>query len=470
MIFLHMDYTYPKFGIRELGEGAPIGHLYALNSILIVFLAPLVGVMTQRIPAYRMVIFGSFVAASSVFIMTVPPQRFQRLADGKVGHAIANVWLGGYSQFSPDDFRDLSAFANQLQYGSNSVSLSLMESLSPITRALLSRQIANGFRDESLCPHPTTALVSAAELKDVPSFLKRLENDSNPATRPVSQFLWDAFSSKGKSILGESDPAAEGRRPATLARELNRVLQGDPLYDKKQKARFAGVALSEATRLVVESDPANANASRVTQSQLLNRLLLEDAYPDFIVKSDCPLRVALAEELTKLMKGPSLFEAQRFAGVPLSAETKQFLAHEPRGGELVRLNRCLLEDAFPAELLQNRVGVPGSVNPYYVMIFLFVVLLSLGEAFYSPRLYEYTAAIAPKGQEASYMAMSSLPFFLAKLARRPLLRRAAGPFLSRHRPAPPGDAVAAHRLEHDDCAGGLVRVPALHPRPRSGPR
>jgi len=59
------------------------------------------------------------------------------------------------------------------------------------------------------------------------------------------------------------------------------------------------------------------------------------------------------------------------------------------------------------------------VNPYYVMIFLFVVLLSLGEAFYSPRLYEYTAAIAPKGQEASYMAMSSLPFFLAKLLVAP---------------------------------------------------
>ena len=66
------------------------------------------------------------------------------------------------------------------------------------------------------------------------------------------------------------------------------------------------------------------------------------------------------------------------------------------------------------------LGVSGAVNPYYVMIFLFVLLLSLGEAFYSPRLYEYTAAIAPKGQEASYMAMSSLPFFLAKLAVGPL--------------------------------------------------
>ncbi len=101
MIFLHMDYTYPKFGIRELGEGSPIGHLYALNAILIVFLAPLVGVLTQRIPAYRMVIFGSFVAASSVFIMTLPPQRFQRLANGRIGHAIANTWLGGYSQVRP---------------------------------------------------------------------------------------------------------------------------------------------------------------------------------------------------------------------------------------------------------------------------------------------------------------------------------------------------------------------------------
>src|ERR1035441_9301421 len=293
MIFLHMDYTYPKFGIRELGEGAPIGHLYALNSILIVFLAPLVGVLTQKIPAYRMVIFGSFVAASSVFIMTVPPERFQRLADGKVGHGIFNVWLGGYSQFSPDDFGELTAFAHQLQSGSNAVNLSVKESLSPITRALLSRQITNGFPDESLLPHPTTALVSAAELKDVPAFLKRLQEDSNPATRPVSQFLWEGLSSKGKAVLSASSPAAQGRRPATLARELNRVLQGDPLYDKKHKARFAGVALSEATRLAVESDPATVSASRVPQSQLLNRLLLEDTSPEYIVKSDCPLRMAL---------------------------------------------------------------------------------------------------------------------------------------------------------------------------------
>jgi MFS family permease len=420
MIFLHMDYTYPKFGIRELGEGSPIGHLYALNAILIVFLAPLVGVMTQKIPAYRMVVFGSFVAASSVFIMTIPSQRFQRLADGKVGHAIANVWLGGYSQVSPDDFRDLPAFANQLAGNSNSVSRFLSDSFSPITRTLLSRQIASGFRDESVCPHPTTALLSVADIKDVPAFLKRLQADSNPATRPISQYLWDQFSSGSKSLFGDSAPDAPSRQAATLARELNRLLQADPLYGKRQKARFAGVVLSEATRLVAEPNSTSPNASRVTQSQLLNRLLVEDTYPEFIEKSDCPLRVALADELTGIMKGRSLYEPQRFAGVSLSDETTQLLAQDSQGSKAVRLNRRLLEDAFPSELLKNRVGVPGSVNPWYVMIFLFVVLLSVGEAFYSPRLYEYTAAIAPKGQEASYMAMSSLPFFLAKLGVAPV--------------------------------------------------
>ena len=420
MIFLHMDYTYPKFGIRELGEGSPIGHLYALNSILIVFLAPLVGVMTQRIPAYRMVIFGSFVAASSVFIMTIPPERFQRLADGRVGHAIANVWLGGYSRVSPDDFRNLPALANALAGNSNAVSRFLSESFSPTTRALLSRQMVGGFRDESLCPHPTTSLFVATDIRNVPAFMNRLRADTNPGTKLVSQYLRSQFTAKIQALFADSAPDAQGQQPAMLARELNRILQGGPLYDRKQKPRFVGVALSEATRLVAESDTVSAHASRVTQSQMLNRLLLEDAYPELIAKSDCPLRVALAEDLTRVIKGPALIETQPFAGVSLSDETRRLLAQSAQRADPIRLNRSVLEDAFPSELLQNRVGAPGSVNPWYVMIFLFVVLLSLGEAFYSPRLYEYTAAIAPKGQEASYMAMSSLPFFFAKLAVAPL--------------------------------------------------
>jgi len=61
------------------------------------------------------------------------------------------------------------------------------------------------------------------------------------------------------------------------------------------------------------------------------------------------------------------------------------------------------------------LGLKGAVHPYYVMITLFVIMLSIGEAFYSPRVYEYAAAIAPKGQEASYSALSYVPLLLAKI-------------------------------------------------------
>ena len=44
-----------------------------------------------------------------------------------------------------------------------------------------------------------------------------------------------------------------------------------------------------------------------------------------------------------------------------------------------------------------------------------LIVFSIGEAFYSPRVYEYAAAIAPKGQEASYGSLAYLPFLVGKI-------------------------------------------------------
>jgi len=94
LIFLQMDYTFPKFGLRELGLGAPIGKLWGLNSLFIIFLVPVVGALTQRISAYRMVMVGSAIAAGSVYLMTLPPAWFQALADGWLGHWLGHGYLG----------------------------------------------------------------------------------------------------------------------------------------------------------------------------------------------------------------------------------------------------------------------------------------------------------------------------------------------------------------------------------------
>jgi len=45
----------------------------------------------------------------------------------------------------------------------------------------------------------------------------------------------------------------------------------------------------------------------------------------------------------------------------------------------------------------------------------FVVFLSIGEAIWSPRLYDYSMKICKEGREGTYMALSSAPIFLAKL-------------------------------------------------------
>jgi len=94
LIMYHMSYTYPKFGIRELGEGAPIGRLWAVNQFLIIFLVPIAGVLCLKMSAYRVVVIGSAVATCAVFIMAMPPAWFQGLADGAPGHWIGHVWLG----------------------------------------------------------------------------------------------------------------------------------------------------------------------------------------------------------------------------------------------------------------------------------------------------------------------------------------------------------------------------------------
>lgn len=45
---------------------------------------------------------------------------------------------------------------------------------------------------------------------------------------------------------------------------------------------------------------------------------------------------------------------------------------------------------------------------------LFVIQLSLGEAIWSPRWYDYSMSVAPEGREGVFTAMASAPLFLGK--------------------------------------------------------
>ena len=63
-----------------------------------------------------------------------------------------------------------------------------------------------------------------------------------------------------------------------------------------------------------------------------------------------PTQVALLHDLNRLREGTSIFEQDRFAGVELRPETQSLLLKTPPRGKCSRLNRLLIEDAFPLEL------------------------------------------------------------------------------------------------------------------------
>jgi MFS family permease len=71
--------------------------------------------------------------------------------------------------------------------------------------------------------------------------------------------------------------------------------------------------------------------------------------------------------------------------------------------------------AIGSALGHGYLQLTGVVHPYYIMSALYLTVFSIGEAFYSPRVYEYAASIAPPGQEASYGALAYIPFLVGKL-------------------------------------------------------
>jgi len=100
-IFLQMDYVFPKFGDRELGLHAPVGRLSAINSILIILLVPVIGALTQRFSAYRMVVIGGIICAAGVFIMALPTEWFQPAANGAPGRWLGHGYLGVHGSIHP---------------------------------------------------------------------------------------------------------------------------------------------------------------------------------------------------------------------------------------------------------------------------------------------------------------------------------------------------------------------------------
>ncbi len=83
-----------------------------------------------------------------------------------------------------------------------------------------------------------------------------------------------------------------------------------------------------------------------------------------------------------------------------------------------------------------------AIGPYWWTLYLYLILMTVGEAMWSPRFLQYAAEIAPEGRTGEYMGVAQLPWFLTKVLV-PLLY--SGYMMDRYCPAP--DSARATALQ-----------------------
>ncbi len=89
------------------------------------------------------------------------------------------------------------------------------------------------------------------------------------------------------------------------------------------------------------------------------------------VGNEAAIPPLLVDDLNKAIATAPIFDEQRFAGIALSAGTKAALALNPKDAGMLKLNRLLLEDAYPQELAKKPftgyvVNAAGTKRALYV--------------------------------------------------------------------------------------------------------
>jgi MFS family permease len=93
----------------------------------------------------------------------------------------------------------------------------------------------------------------------------------------------------------------------------------------------------------------------------------------------------------------------------------------------------------------------------YVALAAFMLVLSLGEIIYSPRVYEFMLQLAPRGREGVYSALASAPLFVIRFATG----ASSGFLLARYCPAPVAGTDLLVHGGHCQTLWVLVSLAAL---------
>jgi hypothetical protein len=177
---------------------------------------------------------------------------------------------------------------------------------------------------------------------------ERLKDNTNSISRRAFSHLAGAIAGIGVVAISEAIAAP----PATVSLFDGKTLDGWVLlentvyrvsrYDISDAAVFIG-------KIAKGADAVSGFVRSAMTESLQNDL---SRYSAGTPQANVTLP-ALVNELNRLLTGPSIYDAARFRDVAFRPETKRLLAQELHGLPLAHLNKLLLEDAYPTDLVRN---------------------------------------------------------------------------------------------------------------------
>jgi len=146
--------------------------------------------------------------------------------------------------------------------------------------------------------------------------------------------------------------AAEGVPPGAISLFDGKTLDGWTQIENSATSFSSGGIIDPpafAHRLANASDPL---------SEFLRGRLQESLKADLAAYSPSAENAkavisALVKDLNQIVAGPPIYDSARFTNVNPRPETAQLIRQNPGGQQLARLNKLLLEDAYPAQLAQS---------------------------------------------------------------------------------------------------------------------
>jgi len=220
-----------------------------------------------------------------------------------------------------------------------------------------------------------TALLVEGDIRDVEGLAVKLKETSHP----VSKFLFEQLSAETKKQMAtEPFPDSLG---GLLMADLNKILKSGNIYTPERfgQVRLQGDMTAAQERYasfkVEDIQNVDGMAARLQKgADPLSKFLMERFSTDTrrqvhnfgsnvkrhsTLSPSEALQKALVKEFNELVLGDCLYTPELFAQVRLSDATQAALKQNLRGPELVKLNRTLLEEAYPAELAKATAAAAG---------------------------------------------------------------------------------------------------------------